>query len=124
MKIALFALTGLGNSILRSLATNKIEVAIVVTRKEKGAFPYYEEISITAEAQSLGIPVAFDLPSGAWLKENHVNCILTATFHQLIPETLIQSVEYALNLHPPLLPAYRGASPFFWVIKNGEKKTG
>ncbi|WP_185869003.1 methionyl-tRNA formyltransferase [Blattabacterium cuenoti] len=30
----------------------------------------------------------------------------------------------SLNLHPSLLPQYRGASPINWVIINGENKTG
>ncbi len=29
-----------------------------------------------------------------------------------------------LNLHTALLPKYRGLMPSFWVLKNGEKKTG
>lgn len=30
----------------------------------------------------------------------------------------------ALNVHPSLLPAYRGVSPVFWTLANGEKETG
>ncbi|WP_262896633.1 methionyl-tRNA formyltransferase [Candidatus Shikimatogenerans silvanidophilus] len=30
----------------------------------------------------------------------------------------------SINLHPSLLPNYRGPSPIQWVIINGEKKTG
>lgn len=29
-----------------------------------------------------------------------------------------------INLHPALLPSYRGLSPTFWVLANGEKSTG
>ncbi|WP_185877347.1 methionyl-tRNA formyltransferase [Blattabacterium cuenoti] len=29
-----------------------------------------------------------------------------------------------INLHPSLLPQYKGAAPINWVIINGEKKTG
>lgn len=29
-----------------------------------------------------------------------------------------------LNIHPALLPSYRGLSPIFWALKNGEKKAG
>jgi methionyl-tRNA formyltransferase len=31
---------------------------------------------------------------------------------------------FAINLHPSLLPKYRGAAPINWAIINGEKKTG
>ena len=30
----------------------------------------------------------------------------------------------AVNLHPSLLPKYRGAAPIQWAILNGDKKTG
>ena len=29
-----------------------------------------------------------------------------------------------MSFHPSLLPEYRGACPFYWVILNGEKETG
>ena len=29
-----------------------------------------------------------------------------------------------INLHPSLLPKYRGPEPFYWVLKNQEKETG
>lgn len=29
-----------------------------------------------------------------------------------------------INIHPALLPLYRGLSPTFWVLANGEKETG
>ena len=29
-----------------------------------------------------------------------------------------------INVHPSLLPKYRGPNPYFWVIKNQENKTG
>lgn len=31
---------------------------------------------------------------------------------------------YSINLHPSLLPKYRGPAPINWVLINGEKKTG
>ena len=30
----------------------------------------------------------------------------------------------AFNLHPSLLPAYRGPTPLFWQFRNGEKRMG
>lgn len=29
-----------------------------------------------------------------------------------------------INIHPAFLPSYRGLSPTFWVLANGEKETG
>ena len=30
----------------------------------------------------------------------------------------------SVNLHPSLLPAYRGAAPIIWAVVNGEEETG
>lgn len=30
----------------------------------------------------------------------------------------------SINVHPSLLPKYRGPNPYYWVIKNMEKETG
>ena len=30
----------------------------------------------------------------------------------------------SINLHPSLLPAYRGAAPIIWAVANGEQETG
>ncbi|HEY5603979.1 MAG TPA: formyltransferase family protein [Gammaproteobacteria bacterium] len=51
--------------------------------------------------------------------------ILVACFPYKLPHTLCQAARIAaLNLHPSLLPAYRGPYPVFWQLRNGEIKTG
>lgn len=42
-----------------------------------------------------------------------------------LPDSLIQLPLYdALNIHPSLLPLYRGPNPWFWIIKNGDTHSG
>ena len=51
--------------------------------------------------------------------------ILVACFPYKLPPAIWQMPRIAcLNLHPSLLPAYRGPYPVFWQLKNGEPKTG
>ncbi|MCI0505489.1 MAG: hypothetical protein L0Z73_05200 [Gammaproteobacteria bacterium] len=51
--------------------------------------------------------------------------ILVACFPFKLPPPIWQSARItALNLHPSLLPAYRGPFPVFWQLRNGEMKTG
>ena len=51
--------------------------------------------------------------------------ILVACFPKKLPPQIWQMPKIAcLNLHPSLLPAYRGPYPIFWQLKNGEMKTG
>lgn len=44
---------------------------------------------------------------------------------EIISDRILGTAKYgAINLHPGLLPAYRGVSPVFWALTNGEKKVG
>ena len=43
---------------------------------------------------------------------------------KLSPETIALPKQAAINLHPSLLPAYRGPAPMPWALINGEPMTG
>lgn len=46
-------------------------------------------------------------------------------YGQYIPTRVIQLATHeAINLHPSLLPKYRGAAPIQWAILNGDTVTG
>lgn len=50
--------------------------------------------------------------------------IVTAAFGQFLPMALINSVNFAINVHASLLPKYRGGAPIHYAIINGEKEAG
>lgn len=51
--------------------------------------------------------------------------ICVACFPRRLPRALLALPPLGcLNLHPSLLPAYRGPSPGFWVLRTGERSTG
>lgn len=50
---------------------------------------------------------------------------IIASYGKIIPDVTISGFKYGiLNLHPSLLPKYRGASPVQTAILNNEKETG
>lgn len=50
---------------------------------------------------------------------------IVASYGKIIPQNLLDIPKLgSLNVHPSLLPKYRGASPIQAAILNGEKKTG
>ncbi|GLB42086.1 putative formyltransferase [Lyophyllum shimeji] len=55
---------------------------------------------------------------------NHV--VVTASFGRILPPSMLDmfAPTRRLNLHPSLLPAYRGPAPIQRAILNGEKETG
>ena len=51
--------------------------------------------------------------------------IVVACFPHIFPVALLQLPRYGcLNLHPSLLPAYRGPAPLFWLARQNERHTG
>lgn len=50
---------------------------------------------------------------------------VVASYGKLIPESWLRIPrKAALNVHPSLLPKYRGAAPIAWQILEGEKEAG
>ena len=53
------------------------------------------------------------------------NVLLTASYGQTIPKKILSLFSHdVLNVHPSLLPLWRGASPIQSAILNGDKTTG
>ena len=51
--------------------------------------------------------------------------VVLAAFGQLLPKDIINGTYMGcLNIHPSLLPKFRGAAPINWAIIRGEEKTG
>ena len=63
-----------------------------------------------------------------WIKkiqELNPELIILCAYGQIIPKEILDMPKYgALNIHPSLLPKYRGASPIQTAILNGDKETG
>lgn len=84
-------------------------------------------------------------PVKAWATENSIECVtpsklkdpeflekikeynlmIVASYGKIIPQEVIDIPEYRiLNIHPSLLPKYRGASPLQTQILNNEQDVG
>jgi len=51
--------------------------------------------------------------------------IAVSCFPKILPPSLLTLPKLgALNLHPSLLPKYRGPEPLFWQFRNGETRAG
>ncbi|CCL98212.1 uncharacterized protein FIBRA_00206 [Fibroporia radiculosa] len=56
----------------------------------------------------------------------HPHVLITASFGRILPKTLLDlfSPSLRLNVHPSLLPVYRGAAPIQHALLDGQKETG
>lgn len=58
------------------------------------------------------------------LKDLEIDYIVVVAFGQLIKDILLDNFkDKIINLHPSLLPLYRGASPMQFTLLNGDEKT-
>ena len=51
--------------------------------------------------------------------------VVVAAFGQILPQEILHGPRLGcINIHPSLLPKYRGAAPIPWTLIRGEQKTG
>jgi methionyl-tRNA formyltransferase len=51
--------------------------------------------------------------------------IIVAAFGQILPKEILENPPLGcINVHPSLLPKYRGPAPMHWTLIRGEEKTG
>lgn len=59
------------------------------------------------------------------LKSLSCDIVITAAYGLIFPKEVLDAPRYGcLNIHPSLLPKYRGASPIQSAILNGDNETG
>lgn len=60
-----------------------------------------------------------------WLAAISLDVVCVACWNRLVPASVLDIPRYGfLNVHPSLLPAYRGPFPLFWQYQAGETATG
>lgn len=59
------------------------------------------------------------------VKSLNPDIICVVAYGKYIPKVYINLCKYEpVNVHPSLLPKYRGAAPIQWAVLNGDKETG
>ena len=119
-------------TVLKGLLESKqYEILAVVTQPDR-AVGRKKEIRMTpvkALALDYGLPIyqpenlskSAELDS---LMNLNADGIVTAAFGQFLPSKLLDSVNFAVNVHASLLPKYRGGAPIHYAIINGDKEAG
>ena len=58
------------------------------------------------------------------IKNINPDVICVVAYGKIIPKEILEIPKYGcINVHPSLLPKYRGPAPIQWAILNGDKKT-
>ena len=131
MKILLMGTPEFAVPSLRLLAASRHEVVSVVTNPDRprgrGRRTFPPAVKIAAA--ELGLPcLQPESVAEPGLPETLSACgcdlFVVVAFSILPNELLAVPPMGAVNLHPSLLPAYRGAAPIPWTLFNGERETG
>jgi methionyl-tRNA formyltransferase len=131
MKIVFFGSSHLSTIILSSLISAGIEVPLVITKapKKKGRGKTESPTSLGGAAREMSLDIIEeDNPNSIFveekLRETNVDTFLLASYGAILKENILGIAKYPLNVHPSVLPKYRGASPVARALMNGDKKTG
>jgi len=123
MKIAVAATASFGADVLERL-TARHDVAALLTRPDQPAGRGRKVAAPPAKlvAERLGIPVFQpDRPTGEL--ELPADTVVVCAYGLLIPEELLGRGLW-LNVHPSLLPRWRGAAPVERALLAGDAETG
>lgn len=121
-----FAFFGTGNfavKILDVLLQNNYKSKLIITTSDK---PKGRKMELTPSpvkiwAQKNNIPYSCDYS----LIANGYNLFIVADYGKILPKEIINMPKHkTLNVHPSLLPKFRGPSPIQSFILSDEKETG
>lgn len=131
MKIYFFGTPDFAVPTLKILALSKdFEIQKVVTQPDKpGDRGKITEPPVKIVADSLRLqviqPEKIDVELIEKIKKDKPDAIVVVAYGELIPPELLTIPKYGcINVHPSLLPKYRGASPIQEALLNGDKETG
>jgi methionyl-tRNA formyltransferase len=125
-RLAVAATAPFGADVLERLA-KRHEVVVLLTRPDsaqgRGRKVMQSPAKVVAERK--GIPV-LDPPrlgSDVCIHSHHFDVVVVVAYGLLIPDALLARNLW-LNVHPSLLPRWRGAAPVERAIMNGDLETG
>lgn len=132
-KLIFFGTSDFSVPALRALATAGYEIPLVVTTPDEpvGRKQILTPPPIKTIANSLGLraiqPASLkkDPTIVDSLSAIGADFAVVASYGKIIPQVIIDLFPQGMiNIHPSLLPKYRGPSPIQSVLLNGEKETG
>ncbi len=129
MRNVLFAYHDIGAVCLEELLAAGDEVALLITHEDPpGEEVWFRSVRELAERHRIPAIAPPDVNSPDVVERVRglaPDFLFSAMFRQLLKPALLDVPRRgALNLHPSLLPKFRGRSPINWVLVEGETETG
>ena len=131
VKIIFFGTSEFGVIILKKLIQAGYSLVLAVTTPDKPAGRKQAltppPVKIFAETQGLAIfqPAKLDQDAVRFVQDKNPDLFVVAAYGKILPKALLSIPQKgSLNVHPSLLPRYRGSSPVQAALLNGDKETG
>jgi len=131
MRIGFFGTPELSARVLAGLSKrHQILFAVTGEDKASGRNRLLRPCPAKEAAGNLGIPVLqpSTLKDDSFIAEiarHNADVYVVVAYGKLIPRAVFALPPLGtVNLHPSLLPQYRGAAPIQWALMNGEIETG
>ncbi len=128
MRTIFFGSSSFSVPILKSIARHTI---CVVTKKArpKGRGYSLDDNEVKKAAEALDIPLieinSFKDDIVKTLPDYRPDLFVVASFGLIVPKWVLDIPSVGpINVHPSLLPLYRGPSPIQWAILSGDEMTG
>jgi len=128
MNIVFFGSSGFSVPPLRSICER---VTCVVTKrsKPKGRGYLLDDNEVKKAARDLRLPLieinSFKDEEAQGIRDLKPDLFVVASFGLIVPRWALDLPPVGpVNVHPSLLPLYRGPSPMQWAILNGDEETG
>jgi len=121
-RLAVAATAPFGADVLERLAAHH-EIAYLLTRPDapRGRGRKLAPTATKEVAERLGIAV--HQPEKPVLPDEPVDAIVICAYGLLVPQSLLDQALW-LNVHPSLLPRWRGAAPVERALMAGDRETG
>lgn len=130
-KIIFMGTSDFAVAILQSLWENKFNIVAVFTKADSPAGRGYvlQESAVKKFARAKNLllfqPEKLDEKSTEDLKKLQPDLMIVADYGKIIPSSILRLPPHGiLNVHPSLLPKFRGSSPIQNALLAGETETG
>ena len=133
MKILFMGSSDISQESLEKIYDKGFEICGVVTNTDKpagrGKKIFVNPVKIFANEKSLPVfqpeKLRKNIEFENEIKKINPDLTVVVSYGKILPKSFLEIPKFGtINLHPSMLPKYRGPAPIQWAVLNGDKKTG
>lgn len=128
MKVVIFGCQQIAVDFISFLKNNNVSISLIITYELPLDKTYgYESVveKFSNEETEVLNPKSVDINIINKVKSINPDIIFSIYYRKILPNSLLKIPKLGcINIHPSLLPKYRGPIPTAWAIENGETEFG